>query len=285
MKRQPQFLKFLLSIIGLLPLALAAQIAQQAKADLTVNKVHLESYTVNLKTAADVRLDASLHAADTGFLITLMGSGIGTGTVDAADEAIFVLDNDSTVKVKSIGFQGIESKNFVNSYKHDYAISQEVLETLSRHNLRRVRKYALTEYKDIYLDEPSSGNLKALCVYFLQELDKVHLLKPKRPSAMPAFPGGKEVFLSFLNRNLKLPSLFAESRRDASVQFQVGADGSVSNIRMVLSAGAPYDDELLRILKRMPRWKPALEDGKEVPAVVVQPLVLYKQDSATQIQF
>lgn len=285
MKRQQRVLKFFLRVTSLLPLAVAAQTAQLPKVEGTGAKTHIESNVVNLKTAADAKMDASLRATDSVLLLTLAGSGVGTATVDVNDEAIFILDNDSTVKAKSIGFQGIESKDFVNTYKHAYVVSREALETLSRHNLRRVRKYAMTEYKDIYLDEPSAGNLRTLCASFLQALNKLRPPKPKMPSAMPAFPGGKDVFLAFLNRNLKLQSSSGESRKVASVQFLVSADGSVSNIQIRQSAGAPYDDELLRILKRMPKWKPAIEDGKQVQAVVVQQIVFYPQGGAIRIQF
>lgn len=284
MKRQKTFFRFFFFVAGMFPLGVRSQVAEQKKPDGSAND-RVETSSVNLKTSADAKLEASLRATDSTFLLTLAGSGVGTGTIDVNDEAVLVLDNDSAVHVKSIAFQGFESKDFINVYKHDYAISQKSLEALSRHNLRMVRKYTLSQFKDIYLDQQSTGNLRALSANFLQQLDRVHLLSPKPVSVMPAFPGGKDVFLSFLNRNLKVKPPFAEAQKEASVQFLVDADGSVSNIKIVQSAGAPYDEELLRILKRMPKWKPALDEGREVGIVVSQPLKFVRQDSIVRIQF
>jgi hypothetical protein len=216
--RREQVSKFFLVMTGLLPFMLSAQSPQQTKLTEAGNKTLIESGTVNLKTGADAKMDASLRTADTLLLLTLSGSGVGTATIDASDEVVFVLDNDSSVTVKSTGFQGIESKDFVNSYRHDYAISRDALETLSRHNLRRVRKYAMTEHKDIYLDEKSAGNLRGLCASFLEELYRLRPLMVS--SAAPAFPGGKEVFLAFLKRNLKLQSAAVEGPKQALVQFR-----------------------------------------------------------------
>jgi TonB family protein len=281
--RREQVSKFFLVMTGLLPFMLSAQSPQQTKLTEAGNKTLIESGTVNLKTGADAKMDASLRTADTLLLLTLSGSGVGTATIDASDEVVFVLDNDSSVTVKSTGFQGIESKDFVNSYRHDYAISRDALETLSRHNLRRVRKYAMTEHKDIYLDEKSAGNLRGLCASFLEELYRLRPLMVS--SAAPAFPGGKEVFLAFLKRNLKLQSAAVEGPKQALVQFLVGADGSVSNIQILQSAGALYDAELLRILKRMPKWKPAVAGGRGVEAVVVQQVSFVPQGATVGVQF
>ncbi|HEU4903500.1 MAG TPA: energy transducer TonB [Flavisolibacter sp.] len=244
----------------------------------------METVPVNLKTAADVKMNVALAANGSTFFLTLMGSGKGTNTVDINNETVFVLDDDSTVTVKSVGVQGFESRNFVNTYKHDYTITQNDLAILSRHNLRRVRKYSMAEFADIVPDEKAAANLKALSAFFWQELKKANLLKLAQSE--PAFPGGKDVWLAFLNRNLKAVQQWDYwEKKSGVVTFQVGADGSIDRIGMKESAGAIFDNELLRILKRMPKWKPAVENGSRVAALVTQRVTFYRQDKLIRVKF
>lgn len=267
-----------------LPLAAKLQELKRSGIDPVSNQVRLETVPVSLKTAPDVKMDVALAANGSSFLLTLTGSGKGTNTVDINNETVFVLDDDSTVTVKSVAVQGFESRNFVNTYKHDYAITQNDLEILSRHNLRRVRKYSMSEYADIVPDENAAANLKTLSAFFWQELKKANLLKLAQSA--PAFPGGRDVWLAFLNRNLKaVPQWDYWEKKSGVVAFRVGADGSIDRIGIRESAGAIFDNELLRMLKRMPRWKPAVEKGSKVEAIVTQRVTFYRQDKLIRVKF
>ena len=89
----------------------------------------------------------------------------------------------------------------------------------------------------------------------------------------PGFPGGYTVWMDFLARNLKPPAeLSVGAKKTVVVQFLVKADGSIQNIQVVESAGPQFDNEVLRVLARMPRWKAAVENGKPVDAIVTQPV-------------
>jgi hypothetical protein len=267
-----------------LPLGAKLQELKRNGIDAVSNGTLLETLPVNLKTASDVKMDVSLAARGSSFFLILTGSGKGTNTVDINNETIFVLDDDSTVTVKSVGVQGFESRNFVNTYKHDYAITQNDLEVLSRHNLRRVRKYSMSEFADVVPDEKAVANLKTLSAFFWQELKKANLLKLAQSE--PAFPGGKDVWLAFLNRNLKPVQQWDYwEKKSGVVTFQVGADGRIDRIGMKESAGAIFDNELLRILKRMPRWKPAIENGSQVEALISQRITFYRQDKLIRVKF
>jgi protein TonB len=128
--------------------------------------------------------------------------------------------------------------------------------------------------------------LKALCASFWQTLDRERLLLPKPKPTSPAFPGGREVWLSFLNKNLQaLPPLQPGEQKKAMIQFQVSEDGSISDLQLKQSAGTPYDNELLRILKRMPQWKPSLFQGKEVSSLVTQPINFYLEEGKVAVRF
>jgi periplasmic protein TonB len=102
---------------------------------------------------------------------------------------------------------------------------------------------------------------------------------PARPESFipsytaPEFPGGLSAWLHFLNRNLRVPaSLAPGEKRSVMVRFLVGADGAVSDFEMVQSAGAEFDAEVIRVLKKMPKWKPAVQNGNPVALAFTQPV-------------
>lgn len=112
----------------------------------------------------------------------------------------------------------------------------------------------------------------------------VKLEAPPRPPApeaiAPAFPGGAEAWSAFLRKDLYPPASLREGEvKEALVQFLVSANGSVSNFKILHSAGAEFDKELLRVLKRSPNWKPAIENGKVVDATVTQRVVFVHRDA------
>lgn len=279
-------MKQLLIVMFLLPWILNAQDSKQNPLDAQANNKALQTQPVTIKSTADNNMEVSLRAAGPAFFLQLQGRGAGAHTVNTNDPAIFLLDNDSTVVINPVAIQGFDDVNQVRTYKHEYAVSQEGLEILSRHSVQAVRKHSVIGYEDIYLDERDRDVLKTSFANFLQVLERERLLKPKPKPTAPAFPGGREVWLSFLNKNLQaLPLLQAGEQKKALIQFQVNADGSISDLQVKQSAGALYDNELLRILKRMPQWKPSLDKGKEVTAVVTQPVTFYREEGRTWVRF
>lgn len=89
----------------------------------------------------------------------------------------------------------------------------------------------------------------------------------------PEFPGGLSAWMHFLNRNLRVPeSLAPGEKKSVRVRFQVGADGSVSGFNVVQSAGAGFDAEVIRVLKKMPKWKPAIQNGHPTIISFTQPV-------------
>jgi protein TonB len=89
----------------------------------------------------------------------------------------------------------------------------------------------------------------------------------------PEFPGGIDALRAFLSRNLVTPSeMESGERKTVYVHFTVGEDGTVTRFEIVQSAGAIYDQEVLRVLKKMPRWRPAIQNWHPVTASFTQPV-------------
>ena len=56
------------------------------------------------------------------------------------------------------------------------------------------------------------------------------------------------------------------------VQFDISEAGAVKNPKILRSAGEPLDNEAIRIVYRMPQWKPAVKDGKPVNSIFCLPV-------------
>jgi len=89
----------------------------------------------------------------------------------------------------------------------------------------------------------------------------------------PEFPGGAEALKKFLARYLSTPDeLEAGEKKVVKVKFKVDKDGSVNTFEIVTSGGDEFDGEVLRVVKRMPRWVPAIQNGINVPVSYVLPV-------------
>ena len=57
------------------------------------------------------------------------------------------------------------------------------------------------------------------------------------------------------------------------IKFLVSADGSVTGFEVLQSGGRIYDKEVIRVLKLMPRWKPAIQNNEPVSRSFTQPVI------------
>ena len=93
-----------------------------------------------------------------------------------------------------------------------------------------------------------------------------------RAEEMPEFPGGKEAFMKFMMRNLKEPENLEDGEKIVvKVKFIVDAEGAIKSIEVIQSGGA-LDAEVLRVVNKMPRWKPGKQNGRFVPVYFQLPV-------------
>jgi len=74
-----------------------------------------------------------------------------------------------------------------------------------------------------------------------------------------SFPGGYESLITFIKENLKYPQEAKEKgiQGRVPVTFVVERDGSITNIKLLRKIGYGCDEEAIRIIKLMPKWKPS----------------------------
>lgn len=88
------------------------------------------------------------------------------------------------------------------------------------------------------------------------------------------FPGGDESMFKFLADNIKYPPALIESGLNGKVvvRFTVKADGTLADFKVIKSLSPEADAETLRVVKSMPKWKPATSDGKAVASTYSIPV-------------
>jgi TonB family protein len=88
---------------------------------------------------------------------------------------------------------------------------------------------------------------------------------------MPEFPGDINKYLS---TNLRYPAEAAQKdiQGRVVVRFIVQEDGSIDQATVVRGIGGGCDEEALRVVKAMPRWKPGKQNGKPVKVYFTLPI-------------
>lgn len=83
---------------------------------------------------------------------------------------------------------------------------------------------------------------------------------------MPEFPGGEQAMNDFLWKNLKYPQMAKDKGIQGKVwlSFVVDKDGTIKDVEVLRGIGGGCDEESVRVVKLMPKWKPGYQSGKPV---------------------
>jgi protein TonB len=90
---------------------------------------------------------------------------------------------------------------------------------------------------------------------------------------MPEFPGGIEALRKFLERNLRNPrDLESGENISVKIRFIVGYDGNLKGFETVEDGGSEFNEEVIRVLKKMPTWRAGKTKGEEVSVYYTIPV-------------
>ena len=84
----------------------------------------------------------------------------------------------------------------------------------------------------------------------------------------PQYPGGADALKNYLKDNLKYPATAIDNGIEGvvDVAFVVKADGSIGSIKIVRMVDPDLESEAIRLVKGMPAWIPADQNGVPVDA-------------------
>ena len=92
----------------------------------------------------------------------------------------------------------------------------------------------------------------------------------------PTFPGGNEKLGMFLSKNIVLSEEMktAELKGRVYASFTVERDGSITDVKIIREIGYETGTEVLRVLKVMPKWLPAEQNGRKVRCSYTLPIII-----------
>lgn len=85
----------------------------------------------------------------------------------------------------------------------------------------------------------------------------------------PEFPGGDNRLVKYLKKNFQYPQEALESGIEGTVTvlFTINGEGGIENVSTISpKLGGHLEMEAIRLVRSMPKWKPAMKNGKGVPA-------------------
>ena len=89
----------------------------------------------------------------------------------------------------------------------------------------------------------------------------------------PSYPGGTAALRKFLEKNLINPTDMESGEEVAvNIRFVVGYDGKLKSFIVTKSGGDEFDNEVIRVLKKMPQWNPGRSHGKDVSVYTTIPV-------------
>ena len=91
---------------------------------------------------------------------------------------------------------------------------------------------------------------------------------------MASFPGGSAALMQYIAKNLRYPNIQGDCNIQGRVivGFTVNEDGTLSDIKVMKSISPAFDEEAIRVVKSMPKWIPAKQNGKAVKTKYTVPV-------------
>ncbi len=124
------------------------------------------------------------------------------------------------------------------------------VETELEINVEADQRTEVQAYVPVQIDEPEVEEAE---IFFVVE-------------ESPEFPGGEDAMRRFLAENIRYPQMARESGIQGTVfvTFVVEPNGNVSGVRVLRGIGGGCDEEALRVVNLMPKWKPGRQRNRAV---------------------
>jgi len=89
----------------------------------------------------------------------------------------------------------------------------------------------------------------------------------------PEFPGGYQAMMKFIGENTKYPSIARRMGTEgtAFISFVVDSDGTIDDVQVARGLSAECDKEAMRVISKMPLWKPGRQSGQAVKVRFILP--------------
>jgi TonB family protein len=92
--------------------------------------------------------------------------------------------------------------------------------------------------------------------------------------AYPEYPGGKQALATYLSQHVTYPKTARKDKVSGNVvvNFVITTQGNIDSVTVAQSVREDLDAEAVRVIRNMPPWKPATQNGKPVNARLSLPI-------------
>jgi periplasmic protein TonB len=91
---------------------------------------------------------------------------------------------------------------------------------------------------------------------------------------MPEYPDGMKAMFRFLSEHVKYPAVARENGIEETIYigFVVGNDGTIRNVNVKRGKNSSLNEEAVRVVSMMPKWKAGRQNGKAVNVAYTLPI-------------
>ena len=84
------------------------------------------------------------------------------------------------------------------------------------------------------------------------------------PEEFPEFPGGPIALKQYIHDHLRWPKKPSRTQKKIRIIIVCTIDekGRVKNVKVMRGFAPEYDKEAIRVVKKLPKWKPGKRNGK-----------------------
>lgn len=145
--------------------------------------------------------------------------------------------------------------NASGRYRFFYEVSLE-----SRENIRMMAEFRLTDNYEKAKRAEKTLIPKMTVKNYVEAPKEDEQTVYQVAEEMPEFPGGMPALMEFIRKNLRHDK--AEKKERVIIQIVVDKEGNATNPMVLRSTNPALDEEALRIVSLMPKWKPGRQAGK-----------------------
>ncbi len=175
-----------------------------------------------------------------------------SGSIDEKNPPLFIVDGKEIGKdeYKKLNTDDIESISVLKNKSSVATWGEKGKNGVILITTKKNKATSPDKKSDNILSEPSNPDKSA---YIVVEY-------------MPQFPGGEKALMGFIRNNLKYPVIAQEKGITGSVvvNFLVSSTGKITMVKVDKSVDPSLDAEAIRVVEKMPDWKPGKQGGKPV---------------------
>ena len=215
---------------------------------------------LSLKDKKEMLLDEIIFGQDSDPK-NIKSVEINKSLMSNIDEIEEVLGIKEEARIDPVKKKKVETPTVVVPVKTEPVVESENVTSMG--NVDEVKEaIESTKIQPLKIENPATVKKTSLTINNDEiEADSVYSI----PQVNPMFPGGQNAMRSFFAKNIITPESDGKSvKGKVFVRFMVKKNGELAKIYLVKGLNEVCNKEALRVIKKMPSWIPAMQEGEEV---------------------